>query len=166
MSLRLVLIRHAKSAWGQRGLADRDRPLDDRGRRAAPRIGGWIAGRAAPDEALVSDALRTRQTWELIAAKMPAPAKAWLLPDLYLAEADEMLRVLHGASGRVVAMVGHNDGIAQFAAALAAAPPDHRRFADYPTGATTILDFDASRWGDVGYGAGTVTDFVVPRDLE
>jgi phosphohistidine phosphatase len=40
---------------------------------------------------------------------------------------------------------------------------DHRRFDDYPTCATTVIDFDDADW--LKPGKGTATDFVVPRDL-
>ncbi len=52
-----------------------------------------------------------------------------------------MLATLQGATGECVMMLGHNPGIAGFAENLCANPPDHPRFFDYPTCATTILDF-------------------------
>ena len=63
MTLRLVLIRHAKSSWDDFSIEDHDRQLNERGRRSAPAIGQWIADRGdIPTEVLCSDAKRTRET--------------------------------------------------------------------------------------------------------
>ena len=52
----LLLLRHAKSAWPD-GVEDHDRPLADRGRRDAPRMGASMAKAGLqPDFALVSSA--------------------------------------------------------------------------------------------------------------
>lgn len=65
MTKRLILIRHAKSAWDDPLLPDHDRPLNPRGEGAARDLGQWLASRGyVPGEVLCSDALRTRATWE------------------------------------------------------------------------------------------------------
>ncbi|MEP1933858.1 MAG: histidine phosphatase family protein, partial [Roseibium sp.] len=62
-------------------------------------------------------------------------------------------------------LLGHNPGIAGFAKKLAAVPPHHDRFSDYPTGATTVMTFEIDKWDNAQFGTGTVTDFVIPREL-
>lgn len=164
-SLRLILLRHAKSAWGDPSRTDHDRALNDRGRRSCEAIGGWLAENGyAPDQVLCSTARRTQDTWEAIAAHLPE-ATLDLDRTLYLAEPETLRASLDGATGNCVMMIGHNPGIAAFAAQMAMAAPAHPRFHNYPTGATTVLDFDAQSWGAVPPATGTVVDFVVPRDL-
>jgi phosphohistidine phosphatase len=164
---RLILIRHAKSAWDDPMQNDHARILTARGRRAGDRIGGWLAERGyLPDAALVSDSARTRETWALIAARLPQPPEAVFLEALYHAGPPVMLRVLQAARGNTVAVVGHNPGIAEFARLLVAAPPRHAGFASYPTGATLVADFPISDWHDLRLGTGQVVDFVVPRELD
>ena len=85
---------------------------------------------------------------------------------LYHASPDTMLRILKGATGQNVLMIGHNPGIAELAEALVATPPDHPRFFDYPTCATLVADFQAADWSAMTAGRGAPVDFVVPRDLE
>jgi phosphohistidine phosphatase len=166
MTLTLILTRHAKSDWGDPLLADYDRPLNDRGTRAAGAIGRWLAERGdRPGEVVLSGALRTVETWERMApAFSPAPP---VRTDrrLYDASAERMLQVLNGAEEPCTMIIGHNPGIGDFASRLAAAAPDHPRFHDYPTCATTVFRFPHASWADVGWGEGEVTDFVVPRDL-
>jgi phosphohistidine phosphatase len=166
MTLTLILTRHAKSDWGTPALADYDRPLNDRGRRAAAEIGRWLAdGEHRPEEVILSGALRTVETWERMAPAFdPAPAVR-VDRRLYDAAPERMLQVLHGAGHAATMIIGHNPGIGEFAARLATAAPDHPRFDDYPTGATAIIRFHRDAWRDVGWGEGEVTDFVVPRDL-
>ena len=50
----LYLTRHAKSSWGNPGLADIDRPLNGRGKKAAPLMGKLISERGEKPELLIS----------------------------------------------------------------------------------------------------------------
>lgn len=163
MTRTLILIRHCKSDWdGSTG--DHDRPLNPRGRRAAPRIGAFLhANRLVPDQVLCSDARRTRETWAGIADHLPGAAAATLDAGLYHADPAGMLGILHGATGRTLAMIGHNPGIGALARHLAEAPPRDARFDHYPTGATLVLVFDAPSWRDITKG--NVAHFTTPRDL-
>src|ERR1043166_3833663 len=71
---RLMLLRHAKSDRSKPGERDRDRTVAPRGRAAAPRIGAYMAGHGLrPDLVICSTAVRTRETWDLVA---PAFRKA------------------------------------------------------------------------------------------
>jgi phosphohistidine phosphatase len=166
MTLRLILVRHAKSAWDDPAAADHDRTLNARGRDAAARIGAWLVAEGhLPDAALVSTATRTRQTWDLIAAQLPEPPEPRFLSALYHAPPEVMLGCLHKAEGRRVLMLGHNPGIAAFARWLLDRPPRHPRFADYPTCATLVAGFPAAAWAEVTPGSGEALAFVTPREL-
>jgi len=167
MSLRLILIRHAKSDWGNPALRDHQRVLNDRGRRSATAIGGWLADRGyLPDLVLSSDAARTRETWALIQPELGVEPPVDWRPELYLAEANTLYQALRSVKGaKTVLMLAHNPGIAYFAQGIVAAPPDHARFADYPTAATLVADFDVPSWREVEPASGKSLDFTVPRDL-
>ena len=162
---RLILTRHAKSSWDDPNLADHARPLKGRGSRAARELGEWLASRGhLPDEVLSSDAVRTRQTWEQIEpALAEAPAPGWL-PALYHAGAEEMLACLKAAKGRTVMMIGHNPGLAEFAAMLPARPPADPDFARFPTAATLVVDFEIADWAELEPGRGSVLDFFTPSE--
>lgn len=163
---RLILTRHAKSAWDDPLTPDHDRPLNERGHAAAADLGQWLASRGyVPDEVLCSDALRTRKTYEGIAPALPSAPVVQLKPSLYHAGPDVMLAVLRHAEGNTVMMVGHNPGIAEFAARIAAKAPVNPEFSRYPTGATLVVDFDIDFWAEVGFGMGIVDDFIVPREI-
>jgi phosphohistidine phosphatase len=155
---RLILTRHAKSSWDDPLMADHDRPLNDRGKAAAADLGQWLATRGyVPDLVLCSDALRTRKTWSGLAPALPGTPVLELKPALYHAGPD--------AQGDTVMMIGHNPGIAEFAARITAQAPLNAEFSRYPTGATTVIDFAVTDWADVAWGAGSTLDFIVPREL-
>ena len=93
---RLILTRHAKSAWDDPTLADHDRPLNARGRRSALALGDWLASRGyEPEEVLCSSARRTQETWAMVAAA-PVEVRPLLRiePGLYHASPDKMLTIL------------------------------------------------------------------------
>ncbi|MDX5350025.1 MAG: histidine phosphatase family protein [Paracoccaceae bacterium] len=163
---RLILTRHAKSSWDDPMMPDHDRPLNERGKAAAADLGQWLASRDyVPGEVLCSDALRTRKTFSGVAPALPATPVLELKPALYHAGPDVMMAVLRHAKADVVMMIGHNPGIAEFAARLVAHPPASPDFQRYPTGATLVVDFDAEDWGAVAFGSGVVVDFIVPREI-
>jgi phosphohistidine phosphatase len=166
MTAKLILTRHAKSDWGDPSLDDHDRPLNDRGRRSADAIGKWLASeRHLPDMLISSTAMRTRETWALISRALPVGIAARWERRLYHAGPQDILDVLRRAQGQTILMLGHNPGIGTAAANLAAAPHPHPRFADYPTGATTVFRFDIDDWAEADWRGATIVDFIVPREL-
>ncbi len=166
MSLTLILIRHAKSDWGDPSLPDHDRPLNMRGLAAAPLIGGWLNEKGfTPDSVLCSTARRTQETWSGIATQLNAAPAPDLSRALYHAEPSDILQALRSCEGRKVAVIGHNPGIGALAWSLVATPPDHPSFGSYPTGACLVLEFQAETWAEITEGTGHLQGFVTPRDL-
>lgn len=163
---RLILTRHAKSSWDDPLMADADRPLNARGRAAARELGDFLASRGLePEEVLCSTALRTRETWDGVAsAAIETRPEVVYVEDLYHAAPEMMLEVLRTATAPTVMMIGHNPGIAEFAARLPAKPiytPDFRKF---PTCATLVVDFTIDDWRDVAPGQGATLEFFTPSN--
>lgn len=109
----LLIMRHAKSAWPASAPNDHDRPLNDRGRRAARRVGAHLAARQTfPDLIWSSDAQRTRET----AAGLLVAGKACtvrLLPEFYHASAQSVLLKCQENGPPPVnclMLLGHNPG--------------------------------------------------------
>lgn len=164
MTRLLVLTRHAKSDWSREDLSDHARPLNNRGRAAAPLVGQALSERGIlPDQILCSSAMRTRQTWDGIAGAMAATPEAEYRDGLYHAMPETMLDLLRTATGQMVVVIGHNPGIAALASQLVTTRPDHPRFAHFPTGATLIAEVD--EWATLAYDSARPVDFFVPRDL-
>lgn len=166
MTRRLILIRHAKSAWDDPFAEDHARVLNDRGRRSATAIGGWLREHGyLPDQVLSSDSARTTETVERLIAEWDNIPEITYLPRLYHAAPQTLLDALRSATGGVVALVAHNPGIGSFAGGILSEPPKHPDFGRYPTCATLVADFDAAEWETARPGSGQAVDFIVPRDL-
>ena len=113
MSKQLLVLRHAKSDHGDRTLSDHDRPLNERGREAATRMGGFMRSRnLLPDLVLCSSAVRTTETLSLLAQSADLHAKTEFQDLLYLASAPTMLEIAatRAQSDDCVMLVGHNPG--------------------------------------------------------
>ena len=166
MTLRLILIRHAKSSWNDPFSDDHARVLNARGRASATTIGTWMAKHGyVPQIVLCSDAARTQETAKLILPALTPPPRLRLSAMLYHAAPDTVFDMVKQETAPVVAVIGHNPGIGMLANALVETPPAHRRFGDYPTGATTVIDFATDTWLNIKRRSGQCKAFVVPRDL-
>lgn len=171
----IYLLRHAKSDWGDPGVKDHDRPLNARGREAAPAMAGYIkAKRYVPNLVLCSTARRTVETLELVKPMLSAGVAVKFEEGLYLAEPSQLMERLRRVEDRVasVMFIGHNPGIAQFAIGLSAAPENaeqeklHRRMREkFSTCALAVVTIAAKSWRDVRAGRGTLVDFMRPKDL-
>jgi phosphohistidine phosphatase len=162
MTKRLILIRHAKSSWDDPFGDDHARILNTRGQASAAAIGDWLAAQGyVPDVVLCSDAARTVETAERILPKLSGTPQLKLDGRIYHAAPDTILDLIIKQTAKTIAVIGHNPGIGMLAKALVGRPPDHHRFNDYPTCATTIIDFA----DDVAPRAGRCIAFTVPRDL-
>mgnify|MGYP001800275234 CR=1 FL=1 len=162
MTRLLVLMRHAKSSWDSPHLGDHARPLSPRGVASARAMGDWLRARGhVPDAAVSSDSARTRETFAGLGFDVPVEFTG----TLYHAGPEVMMDVLRNQSAEAVLMLGHNPGIADFAERIVTRPPRHPRFADYPTGAVTVIGFEADTWADIGWRGGAPVDFAIPREV-
>jgi phosphohistidine phosphatase len=165
---RLVVLRHAKSAWPE-GVADHERPLAPRGRRDAPAAGRALAeADCLPDLALCSTALRARQTWELAAAQWGTPPPVRLEARLYAADAADLLAVVHEVSAEVetLLLVGHNPGLEELVLELAGDSLDDALDEvrlKFPTSAIAVLAWHGSTWQTLAPGTALLTSMTVPR---
>lgn len=172
---RLMLLRHAKTETDAPSGQDHDRRLDDRGRSDAAEIGHWIGRNPPfPDQVLVSSAVRTQQTWDLVWEAMkdcvPSP-EVETLDELYGAEPTQLLRMVRMASASDpmrLMLVGHNPGMHELALMLAGSGNKAARKAledNLPTSGLAVLDFDSNDWTDVAFRRGKLALFVSPKLL-
>lgn len=166
----LYLLRHAKSSWDDPALADHERPLAPRGRRAAARIAEHLSSQGIrPALILCSSSRRTRETLEPVAAVLP-DVPTQVEADLYGAGEGTLLERLHRLPGPAdsVLLIGHNPGLQDLALALAGggdAETLARLRAKMPTAALATLSAPVTRWRDLTPGGAALAAFVVPREL-
>jgi phosphohistidine phosphatase len=168
---RLIIMRHAKSDWGSGVRGDFDRPLNERGKRDAPRVGRWLREQGlVPDLIISSPSVRTRATATAVAAELGTGAEAIVWEaGIYEASLSQLREVLRRtAAGVAVPMlVGHNPGLEQLLRHLTRAetlPAEHKLM---PTGAVYVLEFPASGpGGDFEASSAVCIGHIRPRWLE
>jgi phosphohistidine phosphatase len=167
---RLLLLRHAKSDWPN-GVSDLERPLAERGRRDAPRMGRYLAGEMLiPDLVLVSPALRTRQTWELASAELAEKIPVRLEPRIYEAPPERLLLAIREQPDtiRTLMLVGHNPGSQALALMLTGFGDRYaasRMATKYPSAGLAVLDLPEGGWGELAPRACRLDRFITPAAL-
>ena len=169
--MRLMLLRHAKSEKIEPGMADRARTLSARGRSDAPKLGAYMAHHALkPDLAMVSDAKRTRETWERLSKAWPAPPPVTYEDSLYNAGSDTILDLVREDAGPAGALlvVAHNPGLHEVAKLLIASgdvAARERLSEGLPTSGLLVIDFVGSDWHKLHPRSGRLERFITPRLL-
>jgi phosphohistidine phosphatase len=167
---RVYLLRHAKSSWKDGSLADRERPLAGRGRRAAKAVARHLEKeRLRPDLVLCSPARRTRETLERVEGGFGDRVEARLDEALYGASESKLLACLKALPREVgsVLLIGHNPGLGELALALVSEGAGLACLREkYPTGALATIDLPAEHWSAIKRGSGELVAYVRPRDLE
>jgi len=166
----LILLRHAKSRWDDASLSDHDRPLNKRGRAAAPVMARWLAAQGLiPERIICSSAARTRETVQRMATEVAGLPEPEVLPALYHAEPPTMLqlvRSLPDAASRVM-LVAHEPGLSTLAAHIDDGQPRPgcaRAFAHFPTAAAAVFEVDDG-WISFGARAARFVAFATPREV-
>lgn len=167
---RLLLLRHAKSDWPD-GCEDAMRPLSERGRRDAPEMGKAIARTGiVPGLALVSTAMRTRQTWELVAPQLGGKVAMREESGLYGASGQALLDFARDTADDVETLLvcAHNPGIEQLARSFAKSGDSdaiRRVEKKYPTCGLAVIELPIDRWSDASPPAGRLEMFLTPKIL-
>jgi phosphohistidine phosphatase len=168
-SKRLLVMRHAKSAWPP-GVPDLERPLLPRGVREARLAGTWLRENGIlPDVILCSTATRAQQTCAEVRSGLGVDVPDPELEDaLYAASAIHLLAVIHTVpeTARCVLLVAHMPGVQELVTRLGSNGSDRDAADDaasrYPTSAFTVLE-TLTPWAELNGDDAEVTQFVVPR---
>lgn len=159
----LLMLRHAKSDWGDASLNDFDRPLAKRGERDAPRMGKALKERGPlPDLVISSPAARAKATVE---AFLPA-AGLDIVPQfeggIYESPSAELMRIIRKIpdASECAMIVGHNPGFENTVSRLT--NTDIRM----PTAALACIELSIDSWEDAEDGKGKLVWLLTPKQLE
>lgn len=153
-------------------MPDHERPLNQRGRRAAKAMARYMhQADLRPDAILCSTSVRTRQTTDALLKKWPHLTVDYQ-DSYYLAAPETILVALsHCDPAKRVLYVGHNPAMEQLVSVLLDPGADHNDQAradvslKYPTGALARLSLDIKDWAHLAANSGTLIAFQKPRDL-
>lgn len=162
---RLYILRHAKSDWPQ-GLDDRDRPLNDQGRRDAQALAKEMVERGyKPDIILCSSAKRTRETCTMVAEG----ANITYDDGLYLASTGHLYESLKAVDDKykAVLLIGHNPGIHGLVQLLVGeGEPEHveKILAGYKAGCLSVLECDCAIWSELLPAGNKLADLLIGKE--
>lgn len=162
---RLSLLRHAKSSW-EGADPDRDRPLNERGERDAPRMGARLMARKLrPSLILTSPAVRADTTARSIAQSLGYPTEFIQREErLYLASQDSILEVVTTQEDTFndLLLVGHNPGFTDVINELL----PELRLDNLPTAGIACIDSEADSWADITASKTELVFFDYPKNPE
>ena len=142
--LELLILRHAKSSWANPGMKDHQRPLNERGRQAAARMGRLMREQdLVPDLILSSDSTRTKETVRLCSETLNFNGPIRFENDLYHASCESLLAAAQNAGeAKRVLLVAHNPGMEDLVELLGG------KFELFPTAALAYVKFEIDSWTD------------------
>lgn len=168
---KLTLLRHAKSSWDDPVQRDFDRPLNQKGRRAARTVGAHLRSAGMVwDHVIASPAARVVDTLDGIWDGYGRTLKPVWERRVYLASATTLLERLHEAPPEAdsILLVGHNPGLEDLVLMLV--PDEGEPLRDtleekFPTASVAVLEFEGD-WQDLAPRAARLVSFIRPRDLD
>ncbi|VAW46622.1 Phosphohistidine phosphatase SixA [hydrothermal vent metagenome] len=167
----LMLLRHAKSEWKNSDLTDIERPLSDRGKRNASKMGRWLKEHALiPDLILVSPAQRAQQTLRRICNEFSANTIS--IDSLYLADLNTLLHTLSETpQAERVMIIGHNPGLEELFEFLkhdinpnTLVTKTFEAVTLFPTSSLAHFILPQS-WQTLEKGDGKLIQFIRPKDI-
>ena len=153
----LILMRHANSDWPKPGQRDQERSLNATGLHEAAQMGTWLRESGhIPQTALISNAVRTRETWD----QMGIDCDAQFDDALYLAAAEDYLSAAQTAPEcDCLLLLGHNPGMETAMGEFAG------RRVSATTATTAVYSLPVRQWRDVKFKHGSLEAFESPQSL-
>lgn len=160
----LYLVRHAKSSWDFPALDDKDRPLNKRGKRDAPKMGQVLKQKGEMPELIISSpAKRAFSTAKKIAKELGYPAKNIEKDSkLYMADVENFFSVIKKTNKNVnkLMLISHNFGITYFANYISGSAIDN-----IPTCGAVRIDFEIDSWKKIEKKKGELIFFEHPKKI-
>ncbi len=162
---KLFLLRHGAAGGGAN---DKSRPLAPRGKQDIFRLGQYLkTSRMLPDHIFCSSALRTRETFDQIQAGTAILLPVDFCDDLYLADAEYMIRLIQNFDQKISAamIIAHNPGLAQIFHSLSQDPSNEHHSLAFPTGTLAIISFDIDDWSELKNDSGQILPVIIPAKM-
>lgn len=163
MPKKLLIVRHAKSDWGNTGLSDFNRPLNQRGNTNAIAMGRRLQEKGIlPDALITSPAVRAITTAKLFAHEIRFDlANIEENKSIYEASCASLLKIVNNFNNKhdFVTLFGHNNGITDLAIYLTGA-----EIFNVPTCGMVMINFSFDDWKMVSKGTGEVEFFDYPKN--
>lgn len=164
MAKQLLIVRHAKSDWGNADLRDFDRPLNKRGKANAPEMAERLVKlKIVPELIVSSPALRALTTAKFFADTWQIPLdQIQQEPKIYEANVNTLLKVVNGFTNQYqrIALFGHNPGLSDLATYF------NGHVHEMPTCGVILLEFPFDDWGMLSQSTANVICYDYPKSGE
>ncbi|QOI97438.1 MAG: histidine phosphatase family protein [Flammeovirgaceae bacterium] len=161
----LYIVRHAKSSWDDPLQNDFDRPLNDRGKRDAPRMGKRLKERSInPGLLLSSPAKRALATAKRIGREIGYDEeKIKTDKRLYHADSETILDITQNLNNKydAVMLFGHNPGLTDFVNEVM-----HANLDNLPTCGVVAARFLTDTWKDIETGNSELLFIDFPKNAD
>ena len=159
----LYLIRHGKSSWTDNSLADKERPLKERGERNAKMMAKVLRKMGiAPKHIVSSPANRALSTAKIFAKGLDYDEKKIAVNELlYFEGINNIVNVIHRLDDKhdVVFIFGHNPDLTEIANRFSESAIDN-----VPTSGVVGIEFKADEWKDASFSNGKMVFFDYPSN--
>ena len=159
----LLLMRHAKSSWKDTSLIDHQRPLNQRGKRDAPRMGEHLQEQGIIlDAILCSTAKRARETAKRFLKEYDFDGEVFYVDDLYHASYETYITLLNQLPDNIdIAMIiAHNPGMDYFLEMVC------DEYEHMPTASVAVVKFPVERWAELSeITPGELVNLWKPREI-
>jgi len=159
----LFILRHAKSSWENTDLSDFDRPLNERGLKAAPLMGEVMRkNQFQPEIILSSPARRAAQTATLVKENAQIKCKIKSEERIYEASPARLLKVIseQDEKNEPLMLVGHNPGLEGLIKILT------NEVHQMPTAALAVIDLKINKWSEINSSTGNLRVLIRPKELD
>jgi len=159
----LFILRHAKSSWDNADLSDYERPLNERGLKAAPLMGDVMKkNRFEPEVFLSSPAKRAEQTAALIKQSAGFGCTIRFDERIYEASPARLLEVISEQNEKIesVLLVGHNPGLEGLLKFLTG------QLQPMPTAALAVVDLEINQWSEANSSNGNLRALIRPKEIQ
>lgn len=162
----LILVRHAKSEWGNESLKDIDRPLNERGYGDAYFLSEWfMKNKKLPDQIIASTATRALNTALIFCRTFDFDMKCFCIEkDIYESSLETLIAIIkeqNNSKNRIM-LFGHNPTITNICNQLT----QDLFFDNIPTCGIVALNFDIANWTDLLQKKATMEFYQFPKDFK
>jgi phosphohistidine phosphatase len=159
---RLYIVRHARSSWSFRELADIDRPLNNSGIRDAHNMAQLLADKKISVEQIItSPALRAISTAFIFARKLDYSFQRILFnSSVYESTGDEIKKVIENFNENVesIMIFGHDPSLSNFVSSVT-----NEVVEKIPTTGIVIIEFKIDEWQKIKKAKGKLVGMLRPK---
>lgn len=158
----LFVLRHAKSSWDNPNQTDFERLLNERGLKAAPKMGEFMLHHGLmPDAIISSPAVRAKTTAQMVKDAGGFSADIELDERIYEATAGTLLEVIKDSpeAAKRLLIVGHNPGFEDLVRNLTG------EIREMPTAALAEIELAIEDWQEIRPACGKLRNLFKPKEI-